>query len=658
MENMLGLINFKAYEIDAALGILLKDRTTNKNIIFATGEYFDFGHTSQITRNVLLNPDRFFKVRPRITKTQTEKSNRTRKKAEVFTPSWICNKMNNYCDEEWFSRKNVFNTEQGNSWERTEEKIEFPEGKTWMDYVLSRHLEITCGEAPYLVSRYDASSGDYIPIDKRIGILDRKLRVINENTTTYQTWISWVYKAYESVYGYEFQGDNLLIARINLLETFCEYMIDRWGKPPYTSALKRIANIISHNIWQMDGINAVVPYSNNNCGENTDKSGTLDIDEIYSELKKEKSKPMDCIIYDWQKNETVIYKNIGRDSETMKFDFVIGNPPYQDETVSENDRKPPLYHLFMDASYEVSDIVELITPARFLFRAGQTPKQWNEKMLADKHLKVIYYESDATKIFANTDIKGGIAITLRNATKDYGEIGTFTSYVELNSIVKKITPYIINNGLNTIICSQGLYKFSECFFVEHPEAKSVIGAGTGNKIVSSVMEKLPDVFTDTATQGQPVVRFLGRINNKRTYKYILRRYLNENNSIDCYNLFIPEANNSGKYGETLTEPTIAYPGDGTADTFLSAGQFKSEDEAKNLAKYMKTKLFRGLLGVKKVTQHCPPTVWEYIPLQDFTSKSDIDWSQSIANIDKQLYKKYDLTDDEIEFIETNVKEMN
>ena len=227
MENMLGLIDFKSHRIDTVLGILLKDRTTDKNIIFATEEYFDFGQTTQITKNVLLNPDRFFKVRPRISKTQTEKTNRTRKKAEVFTPSWICNKMNNYCDEEWFLRKCVFNSENKNSWTQTEGKIEFPEGKTWKDYVLTRRLEITCGEAPYIVSRYDASSGEYIPVEKRVGILDRKMRVINENTNTYQTWISWVYKAYESVYGYEFQGDNLLIARINLLETFYEYMLSR-----------------------------------------------------------------------------------------------------------------------------------------------------------------------------------------------------------------------------------------------------------------------------------------------------------------------------------------------------------------------------------------------------------------------------------------------
>jgi hypothetical protein len=341
----------------------------------------------------------------------------------------------------------------------------------------------------------------------------------------------------------------------------------------------------------------------------------------------------------------------------VKFDFAIGNPPFQDDVVGENDRKNPLYHLLMDSSYQVADVVELITPARFLFKAGQTPKSWMEKMLSDDHLSVVYYEQDAEKVFPNTDIKGGICVTMRNAKKSYGCIGTFTPFNSLNSIIKKMTPFVLNNSLNSIICSQGLYKFSDLFFEEHPEAKSKIGAGTGRKIVSSVIEKLPDVFMDEPIDTEECVRFLGRINKKRAYKYILRKYLVDNDSIDTYNLFIPEANNSGKFGETLTEPIVGYPCEGTADTFLSVGKFETEIEPINLSRYFKTKFFRALLGVKKATQHCPPSVWKYVPLQDFTSNSDIDWSKSIAEIDKQLYAKYGLTDEEINFIETNVKEM-
>lgn len=342
----------------------------------------------------------------------------------------------------------------------------------------------------------------------------------------------------------------------------------------------------------------------------------------------------------------------------MKFDFVIGNPPYQEETKNKGDRPNPIYDRFMDSSYKIGNKVCLIHPARFLFNAGQTSKAWNNKMLGDSHFKVMDYQPDATAVFPNTDIKGGVAITYRDSQKDFGAIDVFTPYKELNSIVKKVSNTLQKeNKLNSIIASQGLYKFSNLFFSEHTEAKSIIGLGTGNKIVSSIMDKMPNVFLEKKPDNRNYVRFLGRINNQRVYKYISRDYLIDNEYIDKFNLFLPEANNSGKFGETLTEPTVGYPNEGSSDTFLSAGKFSSVDEPLNFATYIRTKFFRALLGVKKVTQHCPPAVWAMIPLQDFTSDSDIDWSVSVAEIDKQLYKKYDLSPEEIEFIETHVKEM-
>ena len=339
------------------------------------------------------------------------------------------------------------------------------------------------------------------------------------------------------------------------------------------------------------------------------------------------------------------------------WDVAIGNPAYQEDN-ENNDRKNPVYNYFMDESFKIADCVELITPARFLFNAGQTKRDWNEKMLNDPHLKVLYFEPDAEKVFPSTDIKGGIAITYHHNKKLFGAIGTFTNYSELNTIVHKV-----NNSLETqksigsIIASQGLFRFSDNFFTDNPDASSLIGKGTGNKIVSNIMRKIPNVFLDTCPENGNYVRFLGREPNKRVYKYIRRDYLIENDYIDNFKLFIPEANNAGKFGETLTEPTLGYPGDGSSDTFLNAGPFSTEIEIQNLSKYMKTKFFRALLGVKKATQHCPPEVWKIIPMQDFTSNSDIDWNVAIANIDCQLYKKYGLSPEEINFIETHVKEM-
>ena len=226
------LIDVDSYPVKDVLDILLQDKTSKKNIVWATDAYRIHGdhcsETSQITDKALLTG---FKVDlvPRIEKNAGAQQERTRKNGEVFTPVWLCNRMNNYRDEEWFHRKDVFNHEnEGGSWEVTEGRISFPDGKTWKDYVESRVLEITCGEAPFLVSRYDAVTGDLIlPPSRRIGILDRKLRVINENASGEEEWDEWVEKAFQSCYGFEFQGDSLLIARINMLVTFCDFFTEK-----------------------------------------------------------------------------------------------------------------------------------------------------------------------------------------------------------------------------------------------------------------------------------------------------------------------------------------------------------------------------------------------------------------------------------------------
>lgn len=236
------LIDLNAYPIDKQLKMLLKDKTTGKNIIFATSVYSRNGISIKETDEITVEALRqgiSYQIQPRVLKKREQQQERTRAKAEVFTPSWICNKMNNYCDEEWFGRKNIFNTEQGQKWQVNAEKIEFDTKDGWKKYVDSKRLEITCGEAPYIVSRYDAATGEMIELKRRIGILDRKLRVVNENTDDETEWFKWVLRAYQSVYGCEFQGDNLLIARINLLITFVDYMQDRWERIATDVELKK-----------------------------------------------------------------------------------------------------------------------------------------------------------------------------------------------------------------------------------------------------------------------------------------------------------------------------------------------------------------------------------------------------------------------------------
>ena len=248
------------------LEILLKDKTTGNNIIWATDNYAKYGFSYSAEKEIkieLITSRHGGIIRPRIEKSKTEQQQRVRQKAEVFTPSWICNIQNNKVDEEWFGRKDVFNLEKENSWEVTKEKIIFSDSEknSWQNYILSKRLEMTCGEAPYITSRYDAVTGDYIEVSNRIGILDRKLRIVSENVETREDWIKWAYSAVQNVYGFDWQGDNVLIARENLLFTIAEHYEAKFNKKLKTQDLIGFAKVIAWNIWQMDGLKYVIPNS-------------------------------------------------------------------------------------------------------------------------------------------------------------------------------------------------------------------------------------------------------------------------------------------------------------------------------------------------------------------------------------------------------------
>lgn len=252
--------------------MLLKDHTTQNNIFWATDDYAYRGKGYQYNDPITIDAitgNNGYMIIPRALKTQEQQRQRSREMAEVFTPAWVCNKQNNLVDNAWFMKEGVFNTEIDDSngthsWNVNPQPVTFPEGKTWRDYVNDTRLEITCGEAPYLVSRYDAVTGEYIPVADRIGLLDRKLRIVGENTTSTGEWLKAAQSAYKSTYGYEWQGDNLLLARESLFYTFIEYYRDKFGKDPQLKSLLYIAYIISWNIWQMDGLKGVIPGS---CGE-------------------------------------------------------------------------------------------------------------------------------------------------------------------------------------------------------------------------------------------------------------------------------------------------------------------------------------------------------------------------------------------------------
>lgn len=290
------------------INTLLEDQTTGNNICWGTEHYIELGQDyypqEPITKGLIIG-NRQNVIRPRIVKDNEEKAKRTKDKAEVFTPSWVCNEQNNLVDEAWFGRKDVFNTIIDRTWKATTERIVFSEDKDWRKYVDARRLEISCGEAPYLVSRYDTVTGCEIPVEERIGLLDRKLRIVNENTVSEEDWFKWVKRAYESTYGFEYQGDSLLIARCNLLFTFIEYMEDRFGHKPSEAQLQAITKIISWNIWQMDGITMTVPYS-----EIPKANVQFTIFDFMDNEETSDKEQIPCLVKDWRANKKLEFRSM------------------------------------------------------------------------------------------------------------------------------------------------------------------------------------------------------------------------------------------------------------------------------------------------------------------------------------------------------------
>ena len=376
-------------------------------------------------------------------------------------------------------------------------------------------------------------------------------------------------------------------------------------------------------------------------GYNDWTTNILYVKEINQKLKSN----MDRTIEEIQKGLNV-----------MKFDVVVGNPPYQEAGVKDGSRDEPVYHEFIKLAYEISDKSVLITPGRFLFNAGQTPKSWNEKMLADEHLKVVHYEQNSSKIFPNTDIKGGIVVTYHDKNKIFGAIDTFTHFSELNSILGKV---VTDNfeSFNELLYGKSSYKLTSKIYEDFPILKGRVSIGEEKSIGSNIFDKLPEIFFSNQ-QNDRQIRILGRENNNRVYKWMDKSYLMDHPNFEKYKVILPASNGSGALGETLSTPLVGEPLVGYTQTFISFGSFNDDSEVQNVFKYVKSKFMRVMLGTMKITQHNQSKeVWKNVPLQDFSSNSDIDWTKSIPEIDQQLYKKYGLNQEEINFVEEKVKPM-
>ena len=624
--NQSGRIDPDIYENDLQrlspelVARLLHDHTTGHNIRWCTHDYVHFGdgygYNDEITTERITGV-RGDIIKPRVLKTKAQQSDRVKGMAEVFTPSWVVKMM--------------------------------------VDYVVididTRCLELTCGEAPFLVSRYDATSGITYTTYNRIGILDRKLHLVNEQKLSDDDWLARVRKAFQNTYGYEWLGDSLLLARENLLYTFVDFYENRFGSAPDIELMLEFADIVSWNLWQMDGLTYQIPQEK--------KEQPQPQTSILDDAPIKALAPL-CRIKDWQNgNEIKVIDIKNKNLNIMKFDVIIGNPPFNQEAQQTSTSDDPVYHYFMDETYKLGQKVLLITPARFLMNAGKTPTAWNQKMLKDEHLKVMYYEGNSGNIFPNVSIPGGLAITYYDIMKNDGPIGEFLAFHELSSISNKVSQ-LSNRSIKEIIYSQNKFNLN-ILYEDYPELRQLIGSnGKDKRFRQIVLERFPQLFSEQPSEK--CIRVLGLINRERCYRYINRKYVVEEDWIDKYKVFVPFSNGaSGTLGEKaarlISKPVLGMPKDGMTQTFIGFGSFDNEYEAHNLLKYILSKFTRVLLGIKKVTQGNKAETWVHVPLQDFTSSSDIDWSKSIEEIDEQLFEKYGLDEQERNFIRTKVKEM-
>lgn len=338
-------------------------------------------------------------------------------------------------------------------------------------------------------------------------------------------------------------------------------------------------------------------------------------------------------------------------NRNMKFNAVVSNPPYQ---VGVN--KEPLYHHFISIGMEIGDLGTLIHPGRFLFNAGKTPKAWNQKMLNDEHFKVVKYWKKSDEVFDAVDIKGGVAVTMWDKQNVIGPIGTFVLHDELRTIQEKVES-LGEESFSKLVYSRDLYQLTELFYKENPELEGRQSKGHRFDLGTTAFSLFPEVFSDEKPAGDGYALVVGRENDTRIAKWIKKEYLKLPDNFESYKIAFPVANGSGKFGESLSDPFVCGPYCAQNTTFLSAGNFYTLFEAQSCLKYVKTKFARCMLGIFKVTQHTTREAWRAVPLQNFTQQSDINWDLSIPELDAALYQKYNLTQDEIDFIESNVSAM-
>ena len=677
------LIDFHAPEVQAVLDTLLKDKSTGKNIIWATDPpeelqtvmYEPVTDRSQITTQQL-GLTHYEVVLPRMMKQTDTQQQRTRKKGEVFSPAWVCNKMNNALDADWFrglgaeERAGQFTVELPQGWQTVETPVQFPacKGRTpaWVQYVQSRRLEVTCGEAPFLASRYDAATGEMIPVARRIGILDRKLRVVSENAATEDEWRKYATHAVQSTYGYEYQGDNLLLARVNLLLTYAEHLQARWQCKPTKEELQPIANIISWNLWQMDGLHLSVPG-----GKPQPEAEQLDLFSMFGAAEPQPP-TVSCKVKNWRKGSHGTAQNfetIQEGSTSMKFDYVIGNPPYQEQTTSVvpktngQVRSKSIFQYFqIEADKIATKASVLIYPgSRWIHRSGKGMADFGLKQINDVTLRRIDFYPNSKEVFPGpVAIADGVSIVLKEKEKqtprfDYvyhnnGECVSLEmdnpgeTLIPLNPsdavIVNKVEQFVNDNKLDYLhgkILSQKLFGIESDFVESNP---------------NKVREYVSDADVDFSHEIKLFT------NDKAGKKGRAKWFVADRNVvstsvkyIDEWQVVVSSANAGGQKRDNQIEIIDNHSAFGRARVALSS--FTTKQEAVDFYNYARTYLVRFMF---LMTDEALTSLGKRVPdLMDYTENNPIiDFS---APLDNQLYQLVGLKPAEIKHIEDTINNL-
>lgn len=418
-------------------------------------------------------------------------------------------------------------------------------------------------------------------------------------------------------------------------------------------------------------------------GLNVDNIAKAFVSRDLLEIKQGKDIDYDKIVKILRQNKPLSQITLNdnpQEGDTMlEFDAVVGNPPYQDKTIGDNKGyAPPIYHHFINIAFAMSKKSTLIHPARFLFDGGSTPKEWNKQMLDDTHLCIAKYYANSSDVFSNINIMGGLVIAYRDDYIDYGAIKQFIVFDELRNIIQKTSNNRDFLSIDAIIFAAESYKFTEQLHNDYPQIEELLSKGHKYDLKTSVLEKLDNiVFYETALSAD-MIGIMGLIQGKKVTRYIKNEYIVSPVNFNFYKVFVPKSNGSNALNiqsstQVLGTPFMVDKFVGHTQTYMSIGSFETKVEAENLCKYIKSKFCRVLLGALKITQDNPSPKWKLIPMQDFTDKSDIDWSKSVSKkdeaacekygckvineIDAQLYDKYNLSAEEVQFIEKMIKPM-